>query len=153
MIEKLEKYFRNRDRQENAAGPEGKPQHLILATAVLFLEMAYADFEIAPEEKVKLQQILKERFALNDQQIAGLIAQAGKDRKQSLDIWQFTNLLKENLSREERQQMLENLWRIIFADGRVDKYEDALIRKITGLLGLEHADMIQAKLKVKNEFA
>jgi len=149
MLEKLAQYFTDNANQKNKAGNE---QPLVLATAALFLEMAYADFEIAPEEKALLRRILKERFALGDQQIEELLLRAGRDRQQSLDIWKFTSLLKEHLSREEKLQILENLWQIIFADSRVDKYEEALIRKITNLIGLEHSDMIQTKLKVKNEF-
>ena len=48
--------------------------------------------------------------------------------------------------------MLEELWLLIYADGRVDKFEDVLIRKMTTLLGLEHRDMISAKLSAKEKF-
>ena len=57
--------------------------------------------------------------------------------------------MKEQYSRSDKIKILEMLWQLVYADGHMDKYEDALIRKINNLLGLTHGEMIQAKLKAK----
>ena len=125
---------------------------LQLATAGLFLEMVYADFEPHPDEQKQLFNALQNLFQLSQQEIDQLLREAKQIREQRQDIWQFASLIKDHLEREQRLKILSNLWKIIFADGRVDKYEDALMRKITNLLGLDHSDMIETKLEVKNRF-
>lgn len=124
---------------------------LMVATAGLFLEMVYADFEIHPDEEKQLTDALSNLFDLTQEEINQLLNKAKQNRDQRQDIWQFASLLKDHLERDQRLQILTNLWRIVFADGRVDKYEDALMRKITNLLGLDHSEMIETKLRVKNE--
>ena len=94
---------------------------------------------------------LKSHFNLTEKQIAQLLTEAKISREQRQDIWQFASILKDRLDRDERLQILTNLWRIVFADGHIDKYEDALMRKITNLLGLDHSDMIESKLQVKHQ--
>ncbi len=130
---------------------QDEDRQLIIATVVLFLEMIHADFEVLPEENRQLQRILSQQFQFSNNQIQTLLKQAESQRTNRQDIWLFTNSIKKHLSREQKLQLMENLWRLIFADDTVDKYEDSLIRKITTLIGLEHADMIQTKLKVKEE--
>ncbi len=133
---------------------EEKPineHQLMTATAGLFLEMVYADFEMHPAEEEQLIAALKSHFNLTEKQIAQLLTEAKISREQRQDIWQFASILKDRLDRDERLQILTNLWRIVFADGHIDKYEDALMRKITNLLGLDHSDMIESKLQVKHQ--
>ncbi|NOX87927.1 MAG: TerB family tellurite resistance protein [Calditrichaeota bacterium] len=125
---------------------------LMVATVGLFLEIVYADFDLHPEEEKQLYSSLENMFGLKESVVKELIANAREERSHRQDIWQFASLLKDHFSREKRLSILANLWRLVFADGKVDKYEDALIRKITTLLGLDHSDMIQTKLQVKKEF-
>jgi len=40
-------------------------------------------------------------------------------------------------------------WRVIYADGRLNAYEDHFVHRLAKLLRLEHEDLIEAKLKVK----
>jgi uncharacterized tellurite resistance protein B-like protein len=50
---------------------------------------------------------------------------------------------------EEKLQIIENVWRIAYADGRLDKHEDYLVHKLATLLRLSHKQLIEAKLKAK----
>lgn len=136
---------------EEADWKQVDERDLMVATAGLFLEMVYADFEIHPDEEKQLTDALSNLFDLTQEEINQLLNKAKQNRDQRQDIWQFASLLKDHLERDQRLQILTNLWRIVFADGRVDKYEDALMRKITNLLGLDHSEMIETKLRVKNE--
>jgi len=149
MLERLEKFFANRLPNNHINKADQKDQRIEIATAALFLEMAYADFEIDPAEESQIVSALQNLFEMDRSDIVKLIREAGAERASKSDIWGFTSLIKDNFDRRERLDILEKLWLLIYADGRVDKYEDALIRKITSLLGLDHSDMIQAKLKMK----
>jgi len=118
---------------------------LSIATAALFLEMAFADFNLAPEEENKITSILQDFFSLDYSQVQELIKAARDKRESRVDIWLFTNQIKNSFSRTQKQCLLENLWRLIYADGYMDKYEEALMRKITNLIGMTHGEMIQAR--------
>ncbi|MES9885425.1 MAG: TerB family tellurite resistance protein, partial [Candidatus Sedimenticola sp. 6PFRAG1] len=77
-----------------------------------------------------------------------VIAEAEVDASISLD--QFTVLLDRDLVPDQKIVLLEMLWEVAFADGRIDKYEEYLIRKLADLLHVPHRGFIQAKLKVQS---
>lgn len=151
MLKRLEKFLKKHPRTEDKMTSEKSAEKVMLATTSLFLEMAYADFEIDPQEEKEIVSALKTLFDLSEQEITLLIEEAKAERASKLDVWGFTNIIINNFNREERINILEKLWLLVFADGRVDKYEDALMRKINVLLGLEHGDMIQTKLRIRKQ--
>ena len=71
-----------------------------------------------------------------------------KELDGSIDLWQFTNLVNENYSRYEKINIVEMIWKIVYADGKLDKHEDYLVHKLGKLLRLSHKELINAKLKV-----
>ena len=152
MFSKLERFLKDKFPASHVVdAPEDEERSLMTATAVLFLEMAYRDFEMSKEEIEEIRNTLSDFFQLKENEVDELLSFAEESRKARNDIWKFTNLLKQNLSHEQKLRILERLWELIYADQKVDKYEDALIRKITNLLGLEHAEMISAKLKARKK--
>ena len=150
MLNKIEKFFKTHFSDTTDQKPKNLEQSLMIATTVLFLEMAYADFNLTADEEEHIRQTLQDFFMLPSVQVQELIDLSRESRANKNDIWTFAGLIKENFSRAQKEKMLEKLWLLIYTDGTVDKYEDRLVRKITNLLGLEHGDMIAAKLKVKN---
>ena len=148
MFEKLQNFLDNLS-LETKSIKQNDQDELQIATAVLFLELAYADFNFTVEEEKQLTNSLQNFFNLDKSEIEELISVAKEKRQQRTDIWLFTNKVKEQYSRSDKIKILEMLWQLVYADGHMDKYEDALIRKINNLLGLTHGEMIQAKLKAK----
>lgn len=124
-----------------------------IATCALLLEMAHSDSEFSAEEKQHILEILKKNFVLGENDAEELLLLAEQERKESLDLWQFTNLINENYSREDKLKVVDTLWQVIFTDGKINQHEDYLIRKLTNLLNLQHEDMIAAKLKTRERFA
>ncbi len=152
MFSKIEQFFKDKLQiNVSDSDPVKEERGLMIATAVIFLEMAHSDFELSEKEIIKIRAILKDFFSLQAKEIDELISFAEASREQRNDIWLFTNLLKENLNHQQKLRILEQLWELIFSDQKVDMYEDALIRKITNLLGLDHAEMIEAKLRVREK--
>lgn len=154
MLSKIARFFS----EKITAAPElqvadHKNHQLMIATAALFLEVASADFEISAEEKNHIKVTLKQFFDIRPDEVDDLLESAQHARETRNDIWLFTNLIKESFDRGQRLGILENLWTIILADDSVDKYEDSVIRKINNLLGLEHGDMISAKIKAQKQSA
>ena len=65
-----------------------------------------------------------------------------------MDLWQFARLINENYSPDEKIEIIEILWRMVFVDGKMDRYEHYLMNKLKNLLRLSHDQLIAAKLKV-----
>ena len=129
---------------------EKKETHkLEIATSALFLELAYADFNVAREEEEHIHKSLESFFSLTSEEVKDLINIAREKRDQRNDIWLFTNQIKQNFNKDDKIKILDMLWGLVYADGQMDNYEEALMRKITALLGLSHGEMIQAKLRAK----
>ena len=148
VIRKLKELF--------AAPPTGAPQkkeedvsaRIQLATCVLLLEIAYSDDDFSDEERDRIVDILKEDFQLSEDYAAELIELANEERKKSVDMWQFTNVIDNNYSPEEKERVIETLWKVVYADKRLDHYEDHLIHRLAKLLNLDHKQLIDAKKRV-----
>ena len=149
MFDKLEKFIKSQFSASEQEDPRQLDRRLMIATTVLFLEMAYADFELTDDEEKRIQNTLEDFFMLPTDNVVELMDLAKESRAEKNDLWTFAGLIKEHFSHSQKNQILEKLWILIYTDGTVDKYEDRLIRKITNLLGMEHGDMIAAKLKAK----
>ena len=151
MIESIKNLF---SEKMQPIGEENHPDQnkISIATCALLLEMAHSDSEFSAEENIHILEILKKNFDLAENDAEELMALADQERKESLDLWQFTNLINENYSREDKLKVVDTLWQVIYTDGRVDQHEDYLIRKLTNLLNLQHEDMIAAKIKTRESF-
>ena len=136
-----------------ALGSEEKEhrERIQVATCVILLEVAKSNEEFSRVERMTVSAILKGRFNLPDEAIEDLMGVAKKRREESVDLWEFTNLVNEHYTREEKREILEAAWRVIYADDKLDMYEDHFVHKLAKLLRFEHRDLIAAKLKVKNE--
>ena len=121
-----------------------------MATCALLLEMAHADSEFGDEEKNLIISILKDKFNLSNSDASELIDLADLERKESLDLWQFTHLINENFSRQDKFDVLKILWSVVYADGKVDMHEEYLMRKLSNLLDMEHRDMIESKIQARD---
>jgi uncharacterized tellurite resistance protein B-like protein len=148
MLNTLNRFF-NKITMEDSSDPEKNAEHDIrIATCALFLEMARIDESFTQEETATILSILRDKYGLSQEHADALIAAADEELKDSIDYWQFARLINENYSTEEKIEIIETLWRIIYVDGKLDKYEDHLIHKLSTLLRLSHDQLIHAKLKV-----
>ena len=149
MLETIKRYF-----TDQMSHPETEthlsPRKISIATCALFLEMAHADAEFSEQEKAHIIGILKEQFNLSEDDADIMISHAEEERKENLDLWQFTNLINQNYSRQDKIKVIETLWQIIYIDGKVDKHEEYLMRRLTNLLNLDHQDMISAKFTARD---
>jgi len=146
----LKNLFQTPDTQES--GDIESPEKMIqIATCALFLEIANSDEHFSDEERHTIIEILKNEFSLTENEVQNLIKKTEHTLDESIDLWQFTNLINKHFSDEDKTKILENLWRIIYADEILDTYEDYLAHKIANLLHLPHKTLIETKLKVKKK--
>ena len=147
VIRKIKRIF---EEVKPAAQPEKEEDitaRIQLATCVLLLEVAHSDEHFGEEEQGRIVEILKEDFQLSDEYAAELLELAHQERKAGTDLWAFTNVIDNSYSVEEKESVLETLWKLIYADNRLHSYEDHLIHRLSRLLNLSHRQLINAKMK------
>ena len=125
-----------------------REEDLRIATCALFLELANIDNEFSEEERDSILALLKAEYNLSEEHALELAQRAVDELKGSIDLWQFTNLINENYTEPEKMRVVELMWQIVYADGRLDKHEDYLVHKLAQLLRLKHKQLIAVKLKV-----
>lgn len=126
-------------------------ERIQLATCVILLEVAKSDDEFCSIEKATVSTILKKEFQISQEAAEELMELAHTDREESIDFWQYTNLINKHYSREEKIKIMELVWKVIYADQELNRYEDHLVHKLAKLLRLRHDELIDAKLKVLDE--
>ena len=116
-----------------------------MACAALLLEVAEADYEENPAEIDAVLYALKTELNLDQATVRALLDRARKETGGATDLFPYTHLLNQRCGREQKCAILTALWRVAMADGELHKYEDQLLRRVTELLHLDHADFIAAK--------
>jgi len=148
MLDILKGFF-SKSTEDSTRTTVQKTDHDIrVATCALFVEIARIDEKFTQEEMETIISILKEKYNLSQEHADALIAEAEKELKESVDLWQFARLINENYSNEEKVKIIETLWQIVYVDGKMNRYEHYLMNKLKKLLRLSHDQLIDAKLKV-----
>ncbi|MCB1617006.1 MAG: TerB family tellurite resistance protein [Pseudomonadales bacterium] len=144
MINSIKQFFTERVAQIDQQSALEKTR---LACAALMIEIMRADNAIDPAEQTALLYLLKKQFSLEGEDIETLNSLATQEVEEATSLFQFTRLINENYSYEQKLGVIEAMWLIAFADDKLDKYEEHLIRKISDLLYVRHSDFIRLKKK------
>ena len=136
---------------ESPADEESRFERVQVATCALLLEVAHSDGHYQAVEAKVVHDLLGEKFNLSPSAVAELIDYSHQHREESLDLFQFAREINEHFTREEKADVMEGIWQVIYADGTLDKFEDAIARQLATLLRLDHKDVIDRKLKVIEE--
>jgi len=132
--------------QQMQPGREADKEHsLQLATATLLLEVSRADFHVDDDELAVVTDSLRSLFAFSEEETQRLLELAREETEQALSLHPFVRLVNEQFTPEDRQRIMELLWQVAYADGRIDKYEEYQIRKIADLIYVPHSVFIRAK--------
>jgi uncharacterized tellurite resistance protein B-like protein len=131
---------------ESASENVNDRDELRMTLAVLMLEVAKSDFEESEAEIETMTAWLENQgLGLTSEDVSQLLDSARNEQAGSAGLFEYTRRACERMSMEERVQLVEQLWRIAYADGVIDKYEEAAIRKASELLYVSHSDFIRAK--------
>ena len=144
MLSSLRKLFsREEEETEDAALDPA------LAAAALMFEVVWADHEISQAELVTAKALLKQMFAVEEDAVMSIVADAEERLRESVGVHAYTTFLNELLSEEEKFSVVTALWQIALAEDGIDVMEEHSIRKTSDLLYLSHSRFIEAKLKAK----
>ncbi len=123
---------------------------LRLATAVLMVDVARADHVFDETEFERVLQLVERRFGLSPEEAAELVNAASAKAEELVSVHEFTKELHEHLDEDEKARIVGMLWDIAYADGRLDKYEDSLVLKISDLLYVNRARVMRLKHDAKD---
>jgi uncharacterized tellurite resistance protein B-like protein len=145
MLRALKSFF---GRGSAAVAETTRERELTLATAVLLVEVARADFAEAGLEIDVITRLLEKHFGIGRAEVEALVADARREADAQATLQGFTRQLHEELDREEKLRILEMLWKVALSDGNLEKHEDHLIRKVAALLYISHSDLIRVRNRV-----
>jgi uncharacterized tellurite resistance protein B-like protein len=145
MLTSLKKIFGS---EPVVAGMLETREPLDLATAALLLELARSDFSESVQEVEAIRHLLQRRFGLHEQALDELIRAASRRADTAVSLHEFTHRLNRELPESDKLEIVELLWRVSHADGRIDKHEEHLIQRVAGLLHISDRDRVRMKLKV-----
>ena len=148
MLSSIKRFFGKSDQEGGNAGEASTEHDIRVAACALLVELARIDEKFTQAEMDAILAILKDRYGLAGEHADALIAEAEKELDNSVDLWQFANLINQNYSNEEKIEIIETLWQVVYVDGKMDDYEHYLMGKLKNLLRLSHNQLIDAKLKV-----
>lgn len=134
-----------------SAGTASEPdaQWIERLTALLLVEVARADAEVGSDELAAIDKAIKaSSSSLSAEEVEQIIATARDDAENTVSFHEHVRQINSGFSRAQKLQLIEQMWRVAYADGDLDKYEEYTIRKMADLLFVEHAEFIRAKLRV-----
>ncbi|OAN81712.1 hypothetical protein A8B78_08995 [Jannaschia sp. EhC01] len=125
------------------------PADARLALAALLVRLARSDGDYAAVEIARIDALLADRYGLLPGQAKTLRAQAEALEAQAPDTVRFTRAIKDAVDHDDRLDVVEALWEIVLADGARDEDEDALMRLVAPMLGINDRDSNLARQRVE----
>jgi uncharacterized tellurite resistance protein B-like protein len=146
VIQGIRQYFLSK-----LSSPEetGRPDAVAIAACALLLEIAHADAELGEAERERILRAVREDFGVPAEDVAEIVRLADEERRESVDLYQFTRLVSEKFSREERLRLVEVIWGVVYSDGALTAAENQLARRIAELLGFQHPEVQAVRERVK----
>lgn len=152
MITKLQQFF-DKYLVENTAETVPLEHRLQLACAALMVEMVHVDDHFTSDEESRLKHLLEKRFQLETEELASLIDLAHDKKHEATDYHEFTSLLNEHYSQQQKINLIEDLWQLAYADRKLDKFEEHLLRRLADLLHVPHQAFIRTKHKIQESMS
>jgi uncharacterized tellurite resistance protein B-like protein len=125
-----------------------KPDQLQIAVAALLVHAARMDDTFDAAERQTIERLLAARFTLAPEAVQRLLAAAERRAEDSSQLYPFIRLAVERLDEQGRIRLIEMMWEVAYADGVLDPDEDALLRRVAGLLYVSDQDRGEARKRV-----
>lgn len=141
MLDKIIKFLSEPSAPESRDG-------LQTAVAVLLVEAARMDSHFDDTERRVIERLLAQKFQLSPEQTRDLVQKAVAIDERSNQLYPFTRTAVERMTAAQRIGLIEMLWEVAYADGVLDPDEDALLRRIAGLIYVSDVDRAAARIRV-----
>jgi len=141
-------FGRLRDLLFSASASMDEARRLRLAAAAVLVEAAAMDGRVDTVEQQRIAEVLARQFSLNDAEAAELLAEASQMAQNAVELSGFAKTIKDGFDFDDRVRMIEMLWDVAYADGRLHDYEANLVRRIAGLIHVPDQDAGAARKRV-----
>lgn len=110
-----------------------------LVTA-LMVEAAAVDGQIGAAETQLIADCVSSQFDLADDEMTQILDHALDEADNRIELHSLISRLRNKSDYEERIGVIEMVWMVVLADGRLDKIERQLMRRLAGLLFVSDVD-------------
>jgi uncharacterized tellurite resistance protein B-like protein len=148
MINRIKSFFGDRHAEPGGEGGHHTIDEFHLAAAALLVHAASIDADFDDAERGKILEYARERLELTAEEAETLLEAAEQAVDESVQLLGFTRAIKDNFSYEERVELIEMLWEVVYADGKVDEFESQIMRRIGGLIYVTDRDSGIARKRV-----
>lgn len=131
MLTQLKSMFSS---AESAGQSAGGHSRLEWAAAALLVNAAVIDGHFDTAEREVIENVLRDRFDLDEEALGELIEEAVAEVDRSAQFFAFTKAIKDNTTHEERFDVIRMLWEVAYADGVLHDFEASLVRRVCGLI-------------------
>ena len=150
MIKSITSFFKEFMEPDNTADTGEDTHSVQFATAALLMEVSRSDEGHQEIEIDSVLNILKRLFDFSDIEVSQLLELAKDASDEAHDLFTFTKLINEHYDYAAKEQLVKNLWIVAYSDGRLDAFEEQIIRRIAGLIHLANSDFIKAKIDARD---
>lgn len=137
--------------EPKTAVPADVEHQLRLATGALLLEMCRADFKIMPEERQSIADSIKETFKLSPDETRELMDEAESESECAVSLQIYTSLIADYSTTEQKSRLIQDLWRVAFADGELHALEENLVIRVASLINVSAKSVQDIRERVEIE--
>jgi uncharacterized tellurite resistance protein B-like protein len=150
VLEIVRRFFQDNVAEPAARSAPDRDHALRLAASALLFEVVRADAQVQPEERTVVRTAIQGTFGISDAEAQELMRMAEEESRSASSLYQFTSLVDQGFSAEEKKRLVELLWMVSFADTVKQAEEETIVRQIAGLLHVPHPDFIDAKRRARS---
>ena len=125
---------------------------VLLSAISLMIEVSLADEIMDFSELETLKKVLLNEFEVKENDLENLISDAKKNQNSSTSLYEFTRKINDEYEFDDKKNLILSMWKIAYADGNIDKYEEYVIRKVSDFIYISHPEFIESKQKAKREY-
>lgn len=125
--------------------PQDRDEELRLAATALLFRAVYVDGHADDSELAMVKRIVHDEFGLDDEATSLLLKEGQDQAVEAGDLYGWTRRINANYSHEEKLYLMEKLWQVVQADGQIDSHENAMMRRIAGLIYIDDADSARCR--------
>ncbi len=151
MLNWFKRRMRNVLEGGEQSGPRAEEASIEIPVLALLIEMSRADQDVDGREVEQLKSLATSHFHLQGARLQEVLSAAERAADEAVSLFQFTRKLDRAFDAPEKVRIVEMLWRMAAADGRIDKHEEYLVRKIADLLHVSHSQFMRMKHRVLAE--
>jgi uncharacterized tellurite resistance protein B-like protein len=148
MINRIKSFFVDHHAHTEASDGHHTVDEFHLAAGALLVHAASVDTNFDDDERTMIMSLLEARLELSPEEAKALFEAAHAAADRSIQLHGFTQAVKNGFSYDERVELIEMLWEVVYADGRLDDFEAQLMRRIGGLIYVDDRDRGIARKRV-----